>query len=75
LTATTRKERAMHHTSVIRDTKFLHAADYSGNVEIVNNTGRIDVPFEDLLDFVAHYVLGKKMEVLENMSTNQILGL
>jgi len=63
------------HTSIIRDTKFLHSADYSGNIEIVNSTGKIEVPFEVLLDFVAHYVLGKKMKSLEKQSTNQILGI
>ena len=63
------------HTSIIRDTKFFHNADYSGDVEIMNATGKIEVPFEVLLDFVAQYVLGKKMETLEEMSTNQILGI
>ncbi len=63
------------HTSIIRDTKFFHNADYSENVEITNATGKIEVPFEVLLDFVAQYVLGKKMEVLEKMSTRQILDI
>ena len=63
------------HTSIIRDTKFFHNADYSGNVEITNATGEIEVPFEVLLDFIAQYVLGKKMKAFEKMSTDQILGI
>lgn len=53
-------------------------SDLSGDVEIVtgiHGESSISVSGKDLLDFVANFVRDKQMSILENSSTEDILGI
>lgn len=53
-------------------------SDLSGDVEIVtgiHGESSISVSGKDLLDFVANFVRDEQMSILENSSTEDILGI
>ena len=65
------------HTFEAKGVRFHHNSDLSGDVYIVNEQTdhTITVPGQSLLDFVAHYVRMKQIRVMEDMETEEILGL
>jgi hypothetical protein len=67
----------MSHTTLIGDFAFIHNGDYSGDVEIVRrwDTGRLTVPVDALLEFVANIVRAELMQSLEDSEPREILGL
>lgn len=65
------------HTFTGRKSLFQANSDLSGDCYIVETeTGRgIDVPCDDILDFVAEYIRSRRIGEIEQMSTKDILGL
>ena len=70
------------HTTFSKSCVFIHNGDYSGETIIRNlskNTneilGEVTVNTQDLFDFVANYIRSQKINELENMSSDEILGL
>lgn len=51
--------------------------DFSGEVTICNKNDNteVHVDAQDLINFVAEYVRSKKVSQLENMNSNEILGV
>ena len=56
------------HTTVIKETRFHHNSDFSGDI-IITRSGEesIEVPFEDLVEIVAKMEYNKEIERLENL--------
>lgn len=68
---------------------FLHNGDFSGDVNIGigvelrhlrvepydDGTLVVRIPFEDIKHLVARYIQNRKIEELENMEVNEILGI
>lgn len=65
------------HTFDGSKTRFHFNSDMSGDCEIIEKeSGRsMKVPCEDILDFVANYVRNEKIGKLEQINTNDILGI
>ena len=65
------------HTFDGKQVRIHYNSDMSGDCFIVNKeTGqRVDVSCEDILDFVANYVRNRKIEILEQMGTDDVLGI
>lgn len=55
----------------------IYNSDMSGDTVIVDkeNGKSVSISGYDILDFVASYIRDKKVSALENMSTDEILGL
>lgn len=51
--------------------------DFSGEAIIYhkNNNTEVRVDTQDLIDFVEEYVRSKRISRLENMNTNEVLGI
>jgi len=65
----------MHTTYSNGGTVFIHNGDYSGGVIIKHEGKEIEIPFDDITEFVALYVQNEKITKLENSSVNEILGI
>lgn len=54
-----------------------HNEDFSGEVIICNKNDNteVHVDTQDLIDFIAEYVRSKKLSLIENMSSDEILGV
>jgi len=63
----------MHTSETNNGTVFIHNSDMSGNVEIINSKGKIEVNGNDLLQFVAGYIRGVRGSILEQATTKEIL--
>jgi hypothetical protein len=65
------------HTHEGKKTTFFHNGDYSGDVIIkLLETGlEMRVDAHDLIDFVTEYVRGQRIAALEDMTTEELLGL
>jgi len=57
-----------------KETYFHYNGDFSGNVIINSDNKELEIPAEAILELVAYcYVLGRKIENLENMDHEEIL--
>lgn len=72
----------MHTSQYGPEWVFLHNGDYSGDVTICNSlipagqpALRIQIPFDELLQFVADFVRQKEITRLEQESALDILGI
>ena len=65
------------HTFNGKKTIIHYNSDMSGDCIIFNKETEqeVEVPCEDILDFVANYVRSQKIGKLEQMETKDILGL
>lgn len=66
------------HTTDIGAYKFIHNGDFSGDVHIqqVKHPERqLRIPFYTLKQFVADYVRANRIEVIEQASDDEILGV
>lgn len=65
------------HTFDGKQARIHYNLDMSGDCFIINKetNQRIDVPCEDILDFVANYVKNRKIDKLEQMETIDVLGI
>lgn len=61
----------------VKKTTIHYNSDMSGNCIIFNNETEqeVEVPCEDILDFVANYVRSQKIGKLEQIDSKKILGL
>ena len=70
----------MHDFKGEKGTLFLHNS-FSGDVLVINpnhesnDPQEIEIPFEDMKEFVAESVRWKKINKLENAEVNELLGL
>jgi hypothetical protein len=65
----------MAHTTKINDTAFIHDGDYGTDIEIVVGKRRLTVPSADLKGFMADWVRNERINALENMTDDEVLGL
>jgi len=77
----------MHSHSTKNKTIFHFNSDGSGDVSIVvpkegatdgydkNSFDEIQVPFEDVIEFMAHFVRYEKINELEEMDDKDVLGI
>ena len=65
----------MAHTTKINETAFIHDGDYGTDIEIVVGKKRLTVPSDDLKGFMASWVRTEKIQRLEDMSDDEVLGL
>ena len=65
------------YTFETKKTTIHYNSDMSGNCHIINSeTGEVvEVPCEDILDFVASYVRMQKIGKLEQMDTKELLRI
>lgn len=65
----------MHTLTANRGTTFNYNSDFSGAVIISRGDKTIEIPAEDLLEFVAYaYILRKRINELEGMEWRELLG-
>ena len=64
----------MHTTETKSGVTFIHNGNYFGPVKIVNGENTIEIPFEDILEFVGEYVRSERISKLEQMNTEELLG-
>lgn len=67
----------MHNFKGSGGTNFNFNSDLSGNVIIdrPDDCWRLEVPGQDLLEFVSHYVSNQRISELEQADYRQVLGL
>lgn len=63
----------MAHTTKIHKTVFIHDGDFEGNVFITHGTGKVELPMEDLKEFIAEYIRDKRQQELESATTEDLL--
>jgi hypothetical protein len=65
----------MHTYNWEDQVNFIYNGDFSGNVEIsfIGTGIRIEIAMEALKEFMAYYVMTKRIEKLENSGTEEIL--
>jgi len=64
------------HTSMFGNTRFTHSSDFSGDVKIITKEcAKIEVPFDDLKQFIASYVRGAAIARLEQADADTILNV
>ena len=64
------------HTTNIRNTRYLHNGDHSGDVTIRDENGRhIIIPVQDLLDYAAQVVISKRIATLEQATYKEVFGI
>jgi len=66
------------HTFEGKKTRIFYSSDLSGDVIVVvskETTLEMEVPGQDLLDFVAEHVRQQRITQLEDMTTEALLGL
>ena len=62
-------------------TEFLYMEDFSGDMTVRStadrneNRGQMRVPLEDVKEFIAHCIKGKKLKELKNATTDELLGM
>lgn len=69
-----------HSTNTRGGTIFIHNGDYSGCVRISTAefpmvSEYVDVPIEDLIEFVVGYIREKRIEDIERMTEANLLGI
>ena len=63
------------HTRRHGDTTFNFNSDLSGYVSIAIDGRMIEVPGDDLLEFVAEWVANEKRQALQDLDAREVLGL
>ena len=73
--------RNIHSFYASQGTVFFHNGDFSGEVIVRvpesknEDQQEVEVPFEDLKEFVAKYICSEKISKLEDAEPDEILGL
>lgn len=68
----------MSHTYQYGNTSFICNSDFSGPIGIYDHTTKERIEIESveaILDFVANMIREKKVREVENLTTEQLLGL
>lgn len=76
----------MHTFTAKHGTKILYNNDYLGSIKIVVDTKAVEksadpekvwlnIPCEDILEFVAHYIRQQRITKIEQAPVDQILGV
>ncbi len=65
----------MSHTFIVDNVNFIFNGDYSGMVKIIMSNNNIEIPCKAILEFVANYIRDKKIEKLEQMSSDEIFEI
>ena len=65
----------MHHFEASEGTMFNYNSDLSGKVEIKKNGFEIELPGQDILEFVSTFVRNERISKIEELSTYEILGI
>ena len=63
------------HTFDFKGGYIHYNSDRSGMAIIGESGNRVDVPCQVLVDFVAHLVAMSRVEAIEGMSSEEVLGL
>jgi len=63
------------HTTKLNDTIFIHDGDFGEDVRIIRPDGELRVPFEDIKGLVGHYVMMRKIAVLEQAEPDDLFGV
>lgn len=63
------------HSTKIKGTTFIHNGDFSGDIEIVSGSKRVEVPFEDIKQIVAEQRRNLIVDYVEQASAEQIFEL
>ena len=63
------------HTSHFKGGSIHYNSDRSGNAIVVTATGRVELPCQVLVDFVASLVAMSRIAAIEGMSSEEVLGL
>lgn len=61
------------HTTKINNTTFHHNGDYRGDVHVIRDGVETTIPFEDMMELVANFVMAKKISKLEQAEPIDIL--
>ena len=66
----------MAHTHTFLNTRFIANSDMSGDITAIDlrTKKEIEIDGEDFKNFIAEYVRTKRIERLERMSTEELLG-
>jgi len=48
---------------------------YEGNVHCTNGTDALDISFEALKAFFGEYISSRRIEAIENQTTDELLGI
>jgi len=63
----------MSHTYEHGETRFICNSDLSGDISVIVGEERIEVPGDDIVEFVASYLVRERIAKLEQMSAKDLL--